>query len=92
LFFSIDEVPHLIELHDLNLGRCRGLRQSRGLLANPFENSHFADAKEPCDHAVAGIPHGVEQHRPTFPIGAFIAAGLPRLGVSMKLQPQSRQG
>jgi len=39
-------MPHLVELHDFHLGRGRGLRQGRRLLANPFENSHFADAKE----------------------------------------------
>src|SRR5215213_9001687 len=63
LFFPIDEVPHLVDLHDgvRRRGRRLGCRLARG--TDPLVDRDVAHAEELGDHSLADAAQGVEQHR-----------------------------
>jgi hypothetical protein len=56
-------MPHLVKLHELDIGGNARLRQGRRFCFDPFVNSDFAYPEQPRDHPVTHIAHAVEQNR-----------------------------
>src|SRR4051795_6265512 len=61
--YKLQEVPHLVDLHDLARRLARGLRRGLAGRAQPPVDRDVADAQELGDHAPAGVARGVEQDR-----------------------------
>ena len=61
-FFSIDEVPHLVDLHDFRVRRHLGIAQCLCLTTDPAIDGYSGDTQEPRDHALRGTACAVQQH------------------------------